>query len=498
MTRGRSLVICLCSGVLLSLAFPEPSIAPLAWMAMVPLLVLARGSARKGGGLGFAFGLGFFGSLLVWVSVVGWVAWAAVVVIESLYLGLFGAAWGLVSRLDRRWWILIGPSLWVTFETLREVTPLGGFPWGQLAQSQGVFPWLLQIAQVGGGKTVSFVLIACNVMLAIAWTEGGVRRVRWVAGAVALVAAMVPLTYVIPRIDGDGPPRSSEVLRVAMVQGNASPGVQAGDERARAERHLRLTQELTDEHLDLVVWPESAVGIDPFLDDDVMRMISEAARSVGAPMIVGATIEAGDGNYKVETLLVDEGGEIVDSYQKTHLVPFGEYVPAREALSWIPLLDQIPSDAVAGDDPENFEVGFNDVREVATVISFEGDFGPLVRDRVASGAGLIVVATNTSTWKRSWASAQHLAMSQVRAAETRVPVVHAALSGISAAVNFDGTVRDTTGLYVEDTLVFDIATATDTSIYARTGEWLPLSCVVIALAGIVLSIRKRPIATVAA
>jgi apolipoprotein N-acyltransferase len=382
----------------------------------------------------------------------------------------------------------------VTSETLREIAPVVGFPWGQLAQSQGVFPWLLQLSQVGGAKTVSFVLISVNVMLAIAWTERGAGRVRWATGAAALIAIMAPLTYVIPRLDGNGPPHTSEVMRIAIVQGNASPGVEVEDERARVARHLRLTEAVAGEHPDLVVWPESAVGIDPFIDSGVMTMVSDAARAVDAPMIVGANLEAGDGNYEVDALLVDASGEVVDRYQKTHLVPFGEYVPQRDALSWIPMLDQIPRDAVPGDDPTNFEV---DGIQIATVISFEGDFGPLVRDRVAQGAGLIVVATNTSTWKRSWASAQHLAMSQVRAAETRVPVVHAALSGISAAVAPDGTVRDRTDLYVEDTLVFDVATATDTSIYARTGEWLPWSCMVVAGCGLVWAMRRRPTDTVA-
>ncbi|MEA2453355.1 MAG: apolipoprotein N-acyltransferase [Actinomycetota bacterium] len=495
MTRGWSLVVCICSGILLSFAFPEPSVAPLAWIAIAPLLVLARGSARKGFALGVAFGLGFFGSLLIWVSVVGWVAWAVLVVMEALYIGAFGAAWGLISRLDRRWWVLFAPALWVACETLREVAPVVGFPWGQLAQSQGVFPWLLDISQVGGGKTVSFVLLAVNVMVASAWLSRGVARVVWAAGGAAMIAAMVLLTYVIPQIDGDAPPHSSEILRVAIVQGNASPGVLVEDERARVERHMRLTQQLADDHIDLVVWPESAVGIDPFLDADVKNMVSNAARSVGAPMIVGANIEDGPDHYKVEALLVDAQGNIIDEYQKTHLVPFGEYVPARDAFGWIPMLDQIPRDAVAGHDPNNLEVGGH---EIATVISFEGDFGHIVRDRVADGAGLIVVATNTSTWKHSWASAQHLAMSQVRAAETRVPVVHAALSGISGFVSFQGLVGNTTELYTEDTLVADISTAADISIYARTGEWLPWSCIVISLVGMLYAFRRRPTGTVPA
>jgi apolipoprotein N-acyltransferase len=240
-----------------------------------------------------------------------------------------------------------------------------------------------------------------------------------------------------------------------------------------------------------VVWPESSVGIDPFVDDDVRSMVAEAARSVGAPMIVGANLDADDDHYKVTALLVDEAGAITDTYQKTHLVPFGEYLPQRAALDWIPVFDQIPRDAIAGNEPKNLEVSAANTYEVATVISFEGDFGHLVRDRVDMGASLIVVATNTSTWERTWASAQHLAMSQVRAAETRIPVVHAALSGISAAVNFDGTIAQRTKLYEEETLIFTSAPNFDTSIYARTGEWLPILCLLVSVAGVVLVLRRR-------
>lgn len=499
MRAPAALAICFASGFALSFAFPEPSIAPLAWIAIAPLLVLGRGSPRKGLGLGLAFGLGFFGSLLIWIKVVGWVAWGVLVLMEALYIGAFGAAWGLVSRLGRGWWPIAAPVLWVSAETVREAMPVVGFPWGQLSQSQGVFPWLLQISQIGGGKSVSAVLLAVNALVGLAILgKAPARRIVMVGAAAALIAVMVPLTYVIPRVDGSPSSKASEPLRIGIVQGNASPGVVVEDERERVRRHLELTRSLAEEDLDLVVWAESSVGIDPFIDDDVRSMIEEAARSIGAPMIVGANLEAGEGNYKVTALLVDETGEIADVYEKTHLVPFGEYVPARDALGWIPMLDQIPRDAVPGDDPKNFIIGGAEMpglesleHEIGTVISFEGDFGHLVRDRVAAGATLVVVATNTSTWERTWASAQHLAMSQVRAAETRVAIVHAALSGISALVNFDGTLGRQTDLYVEDTIVFTTAPSHDVSIYARTGEWLPIACALGSLIFLVVALKRR-------
>ncbi|MDQ4065220.1 MAG: apolipoprotein N-acyltransferase [Actinomycetota bacterium] len=482
----------------MSFAFPEPSLAPLAWVAIAPLLLLARGSLSHGFRIGLAFGLGFFGALLIWISVVGWIAWLLLVVMEALFFGLFGAAWAHVSRVDRRTWLLTAPALWVTTETLRSSVPVVGFPWGELAQSQGPVPWLLQIAQLGGGKTVSFLIVAINVLLAWAWRDRGATRVRDVAVAAMVVAAVAPISHLLPRIDGAARDAADHVVRVAIIQGNASPGVRIENETARVQRHLELTEAVAELDPDLVVWPESSVGNDPFVDPEIGAMVAQAARAADAPMIVGANLDAPEDRYLVTALLVSSTGEFVDRYQKRHLVPFGEYVPWRSGLDWIPMLDQVPRDAVVGSVAKNFTVPVRDAGdesdqtyEVGTVISFEGDFSNLVREHVALGAQLLVVATNTSTWERTWASAQHVAMSQVRAAETRVPVAHAALSGISAAIGPDGVVRETTPLYEEATLVYDITTSSDVSIYARTGEWLPILCMIISVTAIVIAYRRR-------
>lgn len=485
----RALAVCFTSGVVLSLAFPEPSISPLAWVAVAPLLVVCVGvSPRVGYGRAFVFGAGFFSVLLLWVSAVGWVAWALLVVMEAALFGVFGAAWVLAARVHRRWWIVLAPALWVAIELLREYVPIVGFPWGQLAQGQMGIPWELPIAGIGGGKTVSFLLVAVNVAIALAWLDRGVRRVG-LMGVSAGLLGLGPLVGAMrPHAD-----TATKPLRIAIVQGNAGAGVQVEDERARVARHLALTESVAAEDLDLVVWPESSVGIDPAFDPAIAPMIADAARAADAPMIVGANLEAGEDRYMVMALLVAADGEIVDRYQKTHLVPFGEYIPARGLLGGLPMLQQVPRDAVAGRDPRNFDV---DGTTVATVISFEGDFGPLVRQRIGLGARMLVVATNTSTWGRSWASAQHVAMSQVRAAENGVPVVHAALSGISAAISEEGRVLAETPLYEEATLVFAMRPADFVTLYARTGEWFPLGCVALAGIGVIVGARRRSIGTV--
>jgi len=503
----RALAVCLLSGIALSLAFPEPSLAPLAWIAVAPLIVIGAGaSPRRGFTLAFVFGLGFFSLLLLWVSAVGWIAWLLLVVMEAAMFGLFGLGWSLIARLGRVWWMFAGPALWVTVELVREYFPIVGFPWGQLAQGQVATLWMLPTAGIGGAKVVSFIVVAINVCVALAWlgekdrsavaSTGGrratgssfARRIGFV-GVAGILLALGPFVGLLrPHTD-----TSTEPLKVAIVQGNAGPGVQVEDESARVDRHRALTEELSAEGLDLVVWPESSVGIDPTLDADIAAKVADAALAADAPMIVGANLEAGDDRYMVMTLHVDRAGEIVDRYQKTHLVPFGEYIPARSLIGGLSLLQQVPRDAVAGNEPRNFDV---EGTEVATVISFEGDFGPLVRDRIDAGARLLVVATNTSTWGRSWASAQHVAMSQVRAAENGVPVAHAALSGISAVITSEGRVLADTPLYEEATLVHELAPSDFVTFYARTGEWFPLLCLAITIVAASAGARSRRVDTV--
>jgi apolipoprotein N-acyltransferase len=486
--RGRTgLVICLLSGVALSFAFPEPSIAPVAWFCIAPLIYLCRtATPRKGALFAAAFGSGFFGALLIWVSAVGYVPWILLVILETALFCLFGYGTVLIWRLGDRWALVGIPALWVVVEMIRTYFPIFGFPWGQLAQGQVRWPELLYPAGLGGGGVVSFIVVAINVLLVlIRVRDGRARRLPMLAtGAVLLWPLLLAAVY----HPGLALYNDSPLLFVGVVQGNASPGIDVEDERRRVERHVELTRTLSRENLDLVVWPESSVGIDPFEDSGIAEAVSEAARDAGVPMIVGANLDQDDDHYLVTTLLVSPEGEFIDRYQKTHLVPFGEYVPGRSFLGWLPMLDQVPRDAVAGDQIKVFDVNGT---KVATVISFEGDFGPLVRSRIAAGGRVLVVATNTSTWGRSWASAQHVAMSQVRAAENGVAVVHAALSGISAAIDETGRVITNTSVYTEDTLLHEASSDDAVTIYARTGEWFPWSCAVISALVLIFGSRRR-------
>jgi apolipoprotein N-acyltransferase len=331
---------------------------------------------------------------------------------------------------------------------------------------------------------VAFIVVAVNALIAVGWRVLRRRRARAIAlwgTAGAVVAA--PLLF--PSAAAAGP-----AIRVAVVQGNV-PRQWSGSIRQEElhilRSHERLTEALSRARPQLVVWPESSVGLDPQRSTPARTALADAARRSDATMIVGADLRPDPSHYEVVALEVSPKGAIVDRYQKTHLVPFGEYVPARRWLGWIPMLDQIPIDAVPGRVPTLFRVPRG---VVAPVISFEGDFGSLVRRRIALGGRLLVVATNTSTWGSSWASAQHVASSQVRAAENGVWVVHAALSGISAVIGPDGVVRRLLPLWTRASMVTKVRFATGPSFYARTGDWLPLASIVAGGAGVVLGVGR--------
>ena len=487
MTRWAPLAAVTVSGAALAFAFPEPDIAPLAWVSIAPLLYVAWNvRPRRGFALGFVFGVSFFGVLLYWISIVGWIAWLLLVLLQALFLGGFGAAFAaLANRLPVWGRIVAGGVLWVAVEYLRTRFPLGGFTWGQLAQSQHNAGWMLRPAGLAGSWTVALLLVCCSGLVAEAFRAARTGTIARAIGLAVAAALVVAAPALVPTTGADG-----EELRVAIVQGNVPRGITTSTfekELSIISSHERLTKTLAGQGVDLVVWPESSVGLDLNDTPEASSAVAEAARAVDAPMIVGGNLDVDDDRYQVMAFSVSPSGEVIDRYQKTHLVPFGEFVPARDSLDWLPMLAQVPRDAIPGAERTIFDVAGG---RVAPVISFEGDFGSLVRERIGLGGQLLVVATNTSTWEESWASAQHVAFSQVRAAENGVWVAHAALSGISAFIAPDGSVTERTPLWTPTTAVEEVRFQTSPTLYARTGDWLPWASLAVT-AGLALWAARR-------
>ena len=142
-------------------------------------------------------------------------------------------------------------------------------------------------------------------------------------------------------------------------------------------------------------------------------------------------------------------------------------MPFRSLVDWTGIVDRIPYDYTPGKDRTIFRVKGH---RLATVICFESAFGPLVRDFVDRGAEAVVVSTNNRSYRRSGNSAQHIAQTQMRAAETGRPFVQASISGMSAVVDADGDVRDTTKLFSRSVVSDTVTTTTGETPYVRFGD----------------------------
>ncbi|HLI57308.1 MAG TPA: apolipoprotein N-acyltransferase [Actinomycetota bacterium] len=499
------------SGVGMALAFPPADWGPLAFIALVPLaLVFRRAGAVRGrkGQLAIAataFGLSFFALLLPWLHLFGLAAYLLVTVIETgfvvaaLMLGVFAR-----RHLPGRWALLAFPVAFLVGEYARSHIPVGGFPWGGLGYSQHNNPAVLHLAAYTGVWGVSFLIATVNALVAEAaagaWAVLRHRPAGLAAWSIALplvlAAALIPAPALLPVPTPHGAPAT-----IALVQGNA-PNEDPADphalDQAALDDQVAETQALAGRKVDLVVWPESSVGHDPFTDPALLDPLLASIRATGAPFIVGATVPApavpgSDGHtprFRNESLYFSATGSLLGRYVKMHLVPFGEYVPGRRWLAgWIKELDRVPADGIPGTSPTVFRLAQTPGGWFASVICYETAYPELVQRFVAHGARLIIVSTDNSSYARSAASAQMVAISQLRAAEERMWVTQAAITGISAVIAPDGRVVAQTGLFRPALLTPTVRFATTTTLYGRFGDWFP---VLVLLIGTALAIPWRP------
>ncbi|MGY1810989.1 apolipoprotein N-acyltransferase [Blastococcus sp. SYSU D00669] len=505
--------LALLGGLALLLSFPGYDLSALAPLGPAALALAVRGQrARSGLWLGLVLGLAFFVPLLSWTGVyVGPFPWLALAVWEALHVALLGAATAVTSRLPL--WPLWTAALWVADEAVRGRFVLGGFPWGRLGFSQTEGP-LLSLAGYGGVPLVSFAVALTGALLAAAllaclagWrasSSAGARApaLRTAATRVAAVLA-VPLVGGLAwlPLPGSSLTAGGETATVAVIQGNVPRlGLDFNAQRrAVLDNHVQQTLDLAEDvaqgrraQPDVVIWPENASDIDPYLNEDANRQISRAAEAIGAPILVGAIVEGPGDRIRNMGIVWDPATGPGETYLKRHPVPFGEYVPARSFFRL--LTDQV--DLVRRDQLAGEEVGVLDIggTRVGDLICFEVVYDSLVHDVVAEGAGMVVVQTNNATFGFTDESEQQLAMSRLRAVEFGRTVVIAATSGISAIVAPDGSVARSSALFTPDVFVEDVAQRTSATPALRLGaapEWTLTAVGVAALLAGLAPVRRR-------
>ncbi len=490
----------LLAGALPLLAFPPPNLSFLAWFALVPGMALIHRapSAREAAIRGWWLGCGYFVAAQYWLAPEIGPAVIIVAIVFGVLLGPFGIViWVLlrppvtVPRTLAA--LVVAPSCWLVTEWLRSWQALGG-PWAVLGASQWQHPAVLALASVGGVWLVSFAIVAVNVAVLIAIVSGRLASRLMAAAAIAAVLAAGPAAF------GLTPPAPvAGATTIALVQ----PGV-VSNPMLRVDASQLLTASLSRNaslsgvRPDLIVWGESSVAYDLRADQALLRSIEKLSAAAGAQILVDQDSLAGGHKSKVAVLIGRTG--IDGTYTKSRLVPFGEYIPFRAALSWLTSISKAATvNMMPGDGAHTLRVTGPGGRAltIGPLICFESAFPDMSRVDTGHGAQVIVYQTADSTFQGTGAQAQHASLGALRAAETGRPVVQAALTGDSAAFDARGRLVAWMGESQRGvkTVRLTLPAAASRTIYDRLGDYVPWMAVgigmVFALLALPGAIRRR-------
>ncbi|MEW2192821.1 apolipoprotein N-acyltransferase [Streptomyces microflavus] len=482
------------SGVLLYASFPP---RPLWWLVLpgFALLgwVLHGRRLRAAFGLGLLAGLGFTLPLLHWTGEdVGPVPWLALAAAEALFIAVGCLGIAAVTRLA--YWPLWGAAVWTLDEAVRARIPFGGFPWGKIAfgQAESAF---LPLAALGGTPLLSFAVVLCGFGLYEAVrqfrtyrTTGEVPRAAVAGAAACVLVPVVAALAALPLVDDSA---EDGTVTVAAIQGNVPRlGLDFNAQRrAVLDNHAKRTKQLAEEveagkakQPDFVLWPENSSDLDPYLNADAREVIDDAVRAIGVPTVVGSVVEKGSDSLRNTLIEWDPDKGPVDTYDKRHIQPFGEYMPMRTVARFFSEdVDRVQREFVPGT-----EVGVFDLAgtKVGMVTCYEAAFDDAARDTVLHGGQMIAVPSNNATFGRSEMTYQQLAMSQVRAVEHGRAVVVPVTSGVSAVIRPDGTIADRSGMFTPDALVAEVPLRSSLTPATRMGPLPEALIALLAAAGL--------------
>ena len=498
MDLGLRLLAVGAGAILYGLAFPPHDHALLAWVALVPLLLVVRGRSTWNAFLcGVAYGF------TCSATVAGWLAMTLArffelpsvggVLVGALYgltfwgiaFGLFaaGAARVLASHRPVSATIAIA-ALWVATELLRG--RVMGQPWCLLGYSQHAQVSLIQISALTAVYGVSFLVALGNAAiaegLALLWGRRPLAALRPVLfAAVVVAAAWIAGGRVVPENLAAGR------LDVALVQTNVPPAVHWS--RAYTDHQIETHTSMTDDQVPrhgtrLTIWPENAVPRYLEIEPGLAVLLAKIARRNNTDLLFGGP-RYDDGRSYNSARLITAAGRNGGFYDKQRLVLFAEANPLRAPAPSGP--DENPVQFTAGRGPGLLR----DALSLGVSICHEVLFPELSANAVHAGAHLLVNVSNDG-WldpHTGVASAQHFAMAPFRAVETRRYLVRAATTGISGAVDPYGRVLASLPAGEAGVLHVRVDGRAALTPYARVGDAFALGCVLVAVAAVA---RRRP------
>lgn len=491
-------------GVLIALSVPPFGWWPLAWLGFAGIAYMLPG--RTWGerlALGFAAGLGQYVIGLLWVSEFSIPGCVVLMIVSAL----FTSAALLVVPSSRQMSVAAGlPAAVLLADWARDRFPLGGFPLGGTVLGQTLSP-LIPTVRIGGSLLLTAETALAGVVVAqvarallarpllarrgapgrpplagaaaaATTTSAGAAATaaaaaataaaaaRTAAAAAAIAVALPVAGYLSPSGAGGHLPE----LRVALVQGGGPRGTRAihTDPQIVFDRHIQAAGAIKAP-VDLVVFPE---GVEQTATDfrttaDSLELAG-IATGLDATVVAGVEQDVGKDRYLNEVAVWAPDGSILKKpYVKNHLVPFGEYVPWRSFLSHFFNLNDVPYDAIPGHSP-----GFlrTPAAPLAVMISYEVFFDERARGGVRAGGQVLVVPTNTASYRSSQVPTQEVAADRLRAWETGRWLVQVTPTGYSGIVSPTGRVVERSTLGAQAVIEGAVPRETGRTFYVVIGD----------------------------
>ncbi len=499
------------SGILLAMSFPKPDMSILAWIALAPLLYSIREKTpRQSFAAGFISGIVFYAYSLNWVVIVmrhygglGFIPSLFLLLALSAYLALYIGAFAWLYSNARRYAgqasIFLAPAFWAALELLRNYA-LSGFPWNLLGYSQHRDLTMIQIADITGVYGVSALIVLANA--AIAELMAVMARREYAGYRKYIMPLLATAVFAACAIYGNyrlaNLPRPCGSMKIALVQGDIdqfhkwNPAFQD----KVFDTYKKLTAEAAAQKIkpDLVIWPETATPF-CFQDGNMEAQLKDAVRKADTWLLTGSpSIEEknGDDVEYNSAYLLDPSGREAGRYDKTHLVPFGEYVPLKTFLPFVNKIAHGIGDFGRG---TKYTVMRTDKGAFGTAICFEVIFPELVRQFALNGAAFLATITNDAWFGNSGAPYQHFDMAVFRAVENRRAMVRAANTGISGIILPSGKVYARTEIFTRGEITGTIPLMDNMTFYTRYGDVFAYLCSGITAIFIAIILRRRFIRT---
>ena len=499
-----NILFAILSGALLILSFPKYGSGFVAWFAFIPLLfALYRVTSIRQ-----AILLGFITGVVSYTGIVYWIAYVAVnygylpiylgIIIMlllacylSVYLAIFAA--GIVYFRRKIPLYLIAPVLWICLEYCKSQF-FTGFPWENLGYSQYLNLYLIQFADILGVFGLSFLIILVNVSLFEIINKRS-KREYIIAAAVVLTLSSVYIygIFRVNNIDDLLQNPSTPSIEVSLIQGNIDQSIK-WNENFQKET-LNIYEDISIKNIPaiggLIVWPETAVPFNFQDENDLSRQIRNLSIKTKSDLIFGSISYSPRKNYVDfynSAYLLSPEGEVKGKYDKVHLVPYGEYVPLRNIFPFIKGLTAGIGDFSTGDGYFPLSAAG---RKIGVLICYEGILPFAARIYKKESAEILVNITNDAWFGSTSAPYQHLSMTIFRAVETRLYLVRAANTGISAIVDPRGQIVSQTNIFQKDSLKGKIKFFKIPTFYAKYGDILVVVCFILSILCLLWSWKGR-------